>query len=91
MVSNAVNATTYPLYAVVMNDLGRLLLFIGLLIAGIGVVVLLLGKTGLPLGRLPGDFSWRGKHTTVYFPLATSILLSIVLSLVFYILSRLRK
>jgi Protein of unknown function (DUF2905) len=74
-----------------MNDLGRLLLFIGLLIAGIGVVVLLLGKTGLPLGRLPGDFSWRGKHTTVYFPLATSILLSIVLSLVFYILSRLRK
>lgn len=74
-----------------MNDLGRLLLFIGLLIAGIGVVVLLLGKTGLPLSRLPGDFSWRGKHTTVYFPLATSILLSIVLSLVFYILSRLRK
>jgi hypothetical protein len=74
-----------------MNDLGRLLLFIGLLIAGIGVVVLLLGKTALPLGRLPGDFSWRGKHTTVYFPLATSILLSIVLSLVFYILSRLRK
>jgi hypothetical protein len=74
-----------------MNDLGRVFLFIGLLIAGIGVVVLLLGKTGLPLGRLPGDFSWRGKHTTVYFPLATSILLSIVLSLVFYILSRLRK
>jgi len=91
MVSNAANATSYPLYAVFMNDLGRLLFFIGLLIAGIGVVVLLLGKTALPLGRLPGDFSWRGKHTTVYFPLATSILLSIVLSLVFYILSRLRK
>ena len=71
--------------------MGRLLIAIGLLIAAIGVVVLLLGKAGLPLGRLPGDFSWRGKNTTVYFPLGTSILLSIVLSLVFYILSRLRK
>ena len=71
--------------------MGRLLIAIGLLIAAVGVVVLLLGKAGLPLGRLPGDFSWRGKNTTVYFPLGTSILLSIVLSLVFYILSRLRK
>lgn len=71
--------------------MGRLLIVLGLSIAAIGVVVLLLGKTGLPLGRLPGDFTWRGRNTTVYFPLGTSILLSIVLSLVFYLLSRLRK
>jgi hypothetical protein len=74
-----------------MNDLGRLLIGLGLLIAGIGVVVVLVGKMGLPLGRLPGDFSWRGKNTTVYFPLASSIVLSVVLSVVFYLLSRLRK
>lgn len=52
-----------------MGDLGRLLIGLGLLIAAIGVAVLLVGKMGLPLGRLPGDFAWRGKHTTVYFPL----------------------
>lgn len=74
-----------------MNDLGRLLIALGLLLAAVGGVVLLLGKSGLPIGRLPGDFSWRGRNTTVYFPLGTSILLSVVLSLVFYILSRLRK
>ncbi|MGC2618402.1 MAG: DUF2905 domain-containing protein, partial [Acidobacteriaceae bacterium] len=56
-----------------MNDLGRLLIAFGLLLAAVGAVVLLLGKTGLPIGRLPGDFSWRGRNTTVYFPLGTSI------------------
>jgi Protein of unknown function (DUF2905) len=71
-----------------MNDLGRILIGIGLLLAGCGVVVLLLGKTGLPLGRLPGDLAWHGKHTTVYFPLGTSILISVVLSLMFWLLSR---
>lgn len=74
-----------------MNEIGRALIGFGLLLAAVGVVVLLLGRTGLPLGRLPGDFSWHGKHTTVYFPLATCIVLSVVLSLVFYILSRLHR
>ncbi len=71
-----------------MNDLGRILIGIGLLLVVCGALVLLVGKLGLPLGRLPGDFAWRGKHTTVYFPLGTSILLSVVLSLVFWALSR---
>ncbi len=74
-----------------MSDLGRLLIGLGLLVAAIGAVILLLGKTGLPLGRLPGDFTWRGRHSTVYFPLGTSILLSVVLSLIFYILSRFHR
>jgi ribose/xylose/arabinose/galactoside ABC-type transport system permease subunit len=74
-----------------MNHLGRILIGMGLLLVACGAVVVLLGKTGLPLGRLPGDFSWRGKHTTVYFPLATSIVLSVVLSLVFWLLSRIGK
>jgi len=74
-----------------MNGLGRALIGIGLLIAAVGGVVLLLGRTGLPLGRLPGDLTWRGKHATVYLPLGTSILLSVVLSLVFWVLSRIGK
>ena len=74
-----------------MNDLGRILVGIGLLFVACGAVVLLLGKTGLPLGRLPADLTWRGKHTTVYFPLGTSILLSIALSVIFWLLSRIGK
>ena len=52
---------------------------------------MLLGKTNLPLGRLPGDILYRGKHTTLYFPLATSIVVSVVLSLVLYFLGRMRR
>jgi ribose/xylose/arabinose/galactoside ABC-type transport system permease subunit len=74
-----------------MNDLGRALIGLGLLIAAAGAVVLLLGRAGLPPGRMPGDFSWRGKHATVYFPLGTCILISVALTLVFWILGRLHK
>ena len=74
-----------------MNDAGKFLMVIGGLLIVVGVVVTLLGKTGLPLGRLPGDIVYRGKNTTFYFPLATSILLSVVLSLVLYFVSRFRR
>jgi hypothetical protein len=74
-----------------MNDLGRLLVGLGLVLLIAGGLVLLLGRTGLPLGRLPGDISYRGKNLSVYFPLGTSILLSVLLSLVFYLLSRFRR
>jgi hypothetical protein len=74
-----------------MNDLGRLLIGLGFLLLIAGGLLLLLGRTGIPLGRLPGDISYRGKNLSVYFPLGTSILLSIVLSLVFYLLSRFRR
>jgi Protein of unknown function (DUF2905) len=68
-----------------------MLLFLGLVIVGLGLVLLLLGRTNLPIGRLPGDILYRGKHTTFYFPLATSILLSVVLSLVLYLVGRIRR
>ncbi len=74
-----------------MNDLGRLLVGLGFVLVIAGGLLLLLGRTGVPLGRLPGDISYRGKNLSVYFPLGTSILLSIVLSLVFYLLSRFRR
>ncbi len=74
-----------------MNDLGRLLIGLGLLLLVAGGLLLLLGRTGLPLGRLPGDISYRGKNLSVYFPLGTSILVSVLLSVVFYLLSRFRR
>jgi hypothetical protein len=74
-----------------MNDLGRLLIGVGLVLVIAGALLLLLGRTGFPLGRLPGDISYRGRNLSVYFPLGTSILLSVVLSLVFYLLSRFRR
>jgi hypothetical protein len=74
-----------------MADLGKLLILFGFLLLVAGVVLVLLGRTNLPLGRLPGDFVYRGKNTTFYFPLATSIVVSVLLSLVLYVLGRFRK
>jgi hypothetical protein len=74
-----------------MADLGKLLLILGGVIVLIGVVLLLAGRFNLPLGRLPGDFTYRGKNTVVYFPLATSIIISIVLSLIVWLFNRGRQ
>ena len=73
-----------------MTDVGRILVILGVCLVAIGGVVLLLGRTGLPLGRLPGDIVYRGKNAVFYFPLATSILLSIVVSLIIYLIRRVR-
>jgi Protein of unknown function (DUF2905) len=71
-------------------DFGKLLIFLGAIIVIVGIALVLLGRTNLPIGRLPGDIIYRGKHTTFYFPLATSILLSVVLSVVLYLVGRFR-
>ena len=73
-----------------MTDVGKMLVVLGLVIAAAGLIFILLGRTNLPIGRLPGDILYRGKHTTFYFPLATSIIVSVVLSLVLYLVSRFR-
>jgi hypothetical protein len=74
-----------------MVEIGRLLLGLGVALVVIGGIVLLVGRSGVPLGRLPGDILYRGKNTTFYFPLATSILISVVLSLVLYLIGRLKR
>jgi hypothetical protein len=74
-----------------MAELGRVLGILGAVLIVIGGIVLLLGRTGLPLGRLPGDILYRGKNTTFYFPLASSILISVVLSIVLLLIGRLRR
>lgn len=71
--------------------MGRFLIGAGFMLIAVGLLVLGLERMGVSVGRLPGDFVWRGKHTTIYAPLATSLLLSVLLSLLFYLLSRMRR
>ena len=74
-----------------MAEMGRILVALGVALMGIGGIVMLLGRTGMPLGRLPGDFLYRGKNTTFYFPLGSSIVISIVLSVVLFLIERLKR
>jgi hypothetical protein len=74
-----------------MPDLGRIFIFLGFFLVVVGVVILGLNRLHLPLGRLPGDFNWRGKGWSVSFPLATSILISVVLSVLLWAIGRLRR
>jgi len=73
-----------------VTDLGKLLVIVGAVVIVAGLVLMLAGGTHLPLGRLPGDITYRGKNTTFYFPLMTSIILSVVLSLVLWVVGRMR-
>jgi hypothetical protein len=74
-----------------MAEFGKLLVFFGVILVAAGIALMLLGRMNLPLGRLPGDFVYRGKNTTVYFPLATSLVVSVVLSILLYVVSRWRR
>lgn len=71
-----------------MQDFGRALIFLGVIIAIVGAVFYFSGRANLPIGRLPGDITYRKGHFTFYAPLATSILLSIILSVIVYFLNR---
>ena len=64
--------------------MGKLLLIVGLVISGIGLLVMI----GVPFGRLPGDFSVKRGNFAFYFPLTTSIILSILLTLFFALFRR---
>ena len=74
-----------------MADLGKALIFFGAILLVVGIVVLLAARANLPLGRLPGDIVYRGKNTSFYFPIVTCIVLSVVLSLVFWIIGRFQR
>ncbi|PYN43205.1 MAG: DUF2905 domain-containing protein [Candidatus Rokuibacteriota bacterium] len=70
-----------------MNDIGKILVGFGLLIALTGVVLVLVGRVPW-IGRLPGDIHIQRGNFTFYFPLATSLLLSVVLTLLLYVVGR---
>ena len=71
--------------------MGRLLIVLGIALVIAGIVVLGLERAGLGLGRLPGDFAYRGRNVQVWFPLGTCIVLSVLLSAVLYLLSKLHR
>jgi Protein of unknown function (DUF2905) len=73
-----------------MTDIGKLLVIVGLVVIAAGLVLTFAGRAHLPLGKLPGDIVYRGKNTTFYFPLATSIVVSVVLSLILYLIGRIK-
>lgn len=70
-----------------MENLGKLLIILGLVLAGIGLIFII-GQKISWLGKLPGDIIIKRDNFTFYFPIATSIIISIILSLVFYLFSR---
>jgi membrane protein implicated in regulation of membrane protease activity len=70
-----------------MGDIGKLLVVLGLVMAAVGVVLMLAGRVPW-IGRLPGDIYVQGGKWSFYFPLATSLLLSVVLSLLFWLFGR---
>ncbi|PSH03916.1 MAG: DUF2905 domain-containing protein [Acidobacteria bacterium] len=76
-----------------MAELGKTIIGLGFILVALGVVILVAGRFGLPFGRLPGDIQWRSRsgNTQFYFPLATSIILSILFSLVMWLLRNFRR
>jgi hypothetical protein len=69
-------------------SIGRLLIVAGLALVALGVLFVVFEKLNLPVGRLPGDFVWRGRNTTVYFPIVTCIVLSLLGSLALWLFNR---
>jgi hypothetical protein len=76
-----------------MRELGKLMVFAGAALAAIGALLWLADRPGFPLrlGRLPGDIAYQGKHGSFYFPVVTCILLSVVFTLVMWLVQWLKK
>lgn len=74
-----------------MADFGKVLIALGAVLVVAGLLLVALGRLHVPLGKLPGDIVYRGKNTTFYFPLATCLLLSLLLTIVMYVVGRWRR
>jgi len=74
-----------------LRELGRMLLIFGAVIVAAGAVLLLGARLPFRLGRLPGDIVYQGRHTTFYFPIVTCLLLSVGLTVLFWLLSLFRR
>jgi hypothetical protein len=71
-----------------VTGLGKLLVIFGGIMIVVGLIVILAAKANLPLGRLPGDITYRGKNSTIYFPLVTCVVLSVILSMIMWLINR---
>ncbi|MGA1869601.1 MAG: DUF2905 domain-containing protein [bacterium] len=71
-----------------METIGKFLIAAGIIIAIVGFGIIILNKVHIPIGKLPGDIIIRKKNFTFYFPLMTSILISIIISLIIYFITK---
>jgi hypothetical protein len=74
-----------------LRELGRTLLILGTVSVAAGALLFFGGELPFRLGRLPGDVVHRGEHTTFYFPIVTCLVISAVVSIVFWLFSNLRR
>ena len=74
-----------------MAELGKMLIVFGVILLVLGLLLIGAGRIHLPLGKLPGDIYYRGRNTSFYFPLATSILVSLALYAILYFISRFKR
>ena len=74
-----------------LRELGRVLLVFGALLVLLGAIFYFGAKLPLRLGKLPGDIIYHGEHTTFYFPIVTCLLISVVLSLLFWLFCHFRR
>jgi hypothetical protein len=74
-----------------MPDFGRILVGLGIVLVVVGLIFMAFTRMNVPLGRLPGDLSWKGRGWNVSFPLASSIVISVVLSLILWAINRFRR
>ena len=72
-----------------MGDIAKIIIILGVFLVVIGVILLFIGKVPF-LGKLPGDVLIKKEHFTFYFPLTTSIIISILISLILYLIGKLR-
>lgn len=84
------------MYASVMppepfRELGKLLLVIGVILVAIGALMVSGVKMPFRLGHLPGDIAYQGRHGSFYFPIVTCIVVSVVLTLIFWIINAIRR
>lgn len=73
------------------REFGRLLMLLGGVLVLVGAFFFAGGRLPFRLGRLPGDIVHEGENTTIYFPIVTSIMLSVGLSLLFWIITKFRR
>jgi len=69
-----------------MEEIGKTLILLGIFLALTGVIIVVISKTSLPIGKLPGDILVKRDNFVFYFPLGTSLLLSLLLSLFSFLL-----
>jgi Protein of unknown function (DUF2905) len=74
-----------------LREIGKLLLVVGIVLIGAGALLMFGARLPFRLGRLPGDISHRGRHGSFYFPVMTCIVVSVALTLIFWIVNLLRR